>query len=568
MLKYIKISNYILVKEAEIYFSEQLNIFSGETGAGKSVLMEAVNTVLGGTVRSGMVFNESEPAKIEICFTIDKQNQALMNILKEYDLDHEEEELYFTKVITPSLKTKTYLNGIRSTNAVIKKFRDILIDFHSQRDQQNLFDNSYQLQIIDSFGAHENLLEDFKARYHEYAANLQKLKYLIKLDNDNQDKFELFSYQLQEIAQAGITENEDAALNDEFNLLTHSEDLINLQENFNQDSFEKENSLFDQINGYLAQMSDFQTDSPHINNAVNILHDILAGLESAAEELSRLKSSIDIDPQRLDDVTERLDFLNSLKVKYKRSLPEIIEYSQQIKNFIDNFGTQQVEISRLKKKLETVLADLQKTADHLTSVRKQTAQRFADILQKNIKKLAMPAAQVDIIFHDLIMDDNEYFKFLQPQGKDQVEIYFTANLGVDLQPLKVAASGGELSRFLLAVKKILAEFLHSKTIIFDEIDTGIGGKTADYTGEFIADVAKHHQVICITHLAQIAAFAENHYLIEKRNEQNISHITVKKLDNKNIVGEIARMLSGSESDSALKHAGELINKCRERQCLD
>jgi len=560
MLKSIRITNYILVKELEIDLTTGLNIFSGETGAGKSVIVEAINTVLGGNIRAGMVFQEDRPAEIEICFTVNRNNSPLMDLISEYELDCEEGELFFTKIIRPNLKAKTYLNGIRSTNAVIRKFKDALIDFHSQRDQQKLFHNDYQLEILDAFGRHEDEISKFQNKFQTHAANLKQYKKLINQEKENRDKFDLYSYQLEEIENADIMAFEDDKLTEEQNLLVHSEELLELQESYSQDCFEEENSLFDRINYFLSRLITYEKDSVNIKNSSSILRDCLANLEAVNDELLNLKSSIDLDPQRLKDVTQRLDILNTLKMKYNKSLEDIMNYKNEIREFIENYSSDQDKISNLKQEITGSLETLQQSADKLSKKRKKTAGQFAKLLQDNIALLAIPDGKVEIKFTDLTSGKEDYFHNLNLNGKDLVEIYFTANKGIDLQPLKIAASGGELSRFLLAVKKLLAEYLFSKSIIFDEIDSGIGGKTAEYTGEYINTIAQHHQVICITHLAQIAAFSDAHFLIEKLSEQNISHIKVKKLDNKNRVPEIARMLSGSDSSLALDHAGELLRK--------
>lgn len=560
MLKYLKIHNYILVNEAEIHFKSGLNVFSGETGAGKSVIIEAINTVLGGSVRAGMVFKAEDSAVIEICFSLEAENQELMQLVDEYELDIEENEIYFTKVITPSLKAKTYLNGIRSTNAVVKRFRSVLIDFHSQRDQQKLFDNKFQLKLIDAYGDHDKCLADFSVKYKEYANSIKKLHTMQEHDRSNKERYELFRFQMEEIEKADLSFMEDQQLEDELNLLNHSTELVELQENFTQSCFQADNSIFDQINNFLAKLIEIQSESIHIKNAVSQIHEVLANLESIAQELNELRSSIDLDPNRLESVNTRLDFINSLKMKYHRSIDEIKSYYKEIKSFVDTYSDRQNEIDILKKNIGIQLTNLVSASEKLSSVRKKAAKIFAGQLEKNIKHLAMPNAQIEIKFIDLITDVDRFFEQIQVEGRDWVEFCFTANLGVELQPLKSAASGGELSRFLLAVKKVMAEYLYSKTIIFDEIDTGIGGKTAEVTGEFINTIADHHQVISITHLAQIAVFADVHFLISKSNRNNISQIEVKKLDNKNKAIEIARMLSGSESDLALKHAKELLKR--------
>ena len=560
MLKYLKISNYILVKELTIDFTAGLNIFSGETGAGKSVIVEAINTALGGNINSGMLFDQSSPASIEICFAIDNKNQKLKKLISDYGLDQDEKELFFTKIITTSYKAKTYLNGIRSTNTVVKKFKEVLIDFHSQRNQQQLFDKDFQLKLIDDFGNNTKELTDFQKEYKNCKNKLKLISELNKEEKENRDKFELYSYQLEEINKADLEIAEDQKLQAELELLNHSEELINLQEKFHLDCFEAEKSIFDQINYYYSLVNDYQSNNEHLKNAGTSLRDCLSLLEEISEELIFLTNSIDLDPNRLIEVKERVDFLNNLRMKYSKSIDDILKYRLSIKDFIKNYSSSKEKISILNKELAADLVKLKKAADTLSKKRKAVAKKFAEEIQKNIKQLAIPDGKVSIKFNDLIYDKSNFFEQLAQNGKDQVEIYFSANLGVDQQPLKIAASGGEISRFLLVVKKIMAQYLHSNTIIFDEIDTGIGGKTAEFTGKFIDTIARHHQVICITHLAQIAVFADNHLSINKLNKDNISCITVKKLDNKLKIQEIARMLSGSESNLALKHASELLNK--------
>lgn len=560
MLKSIKLKNYILVKEIELHFEEGLNIFSGETGAGKSVIIEAINTVLGGQVKNGMLFDKNTKAEIELVFTIDDANFNLEKLITANGIDVSEGELFFSKIINTNLKAAAYINGIRTTNSVIKEFRTALIDFHSQRDQQKLFDNEYQLEIIDAFGNLEGLRNKFTDAYKMYEAKLKEYKNLLLQEKTGKDKFDLYSYQIEEIRNAGLKDKEDEELESEYQLLNHAEDLQNLEREYRTFCFDIDNSIFDRINSFLARLSDFDSDNPRLKQSASYLQECLANLEETASELEQLSSSIDLDPQRLIDVSERIDFLNSLKNKYNRSISEIISFADEISLFMKNYNTHQDTIKALAEQLKTDLSNLKILADQLSSARKKTALKFQKKMVKDIRQLSMPAAVMEVKFYPLSLNSQNYFQQITDTGNDSVEFYFSANKGKEMQPLKSAASGGEQSRFLLAVKKILAEHLSSKTVVFDEIDSGIGGKTAELTGEYISDIAGFHQVICITHLAQIAVFGDCQFLISKLVKNNISQIEVKKLDNNQKTLEIARMLSGSDSSLAIKHAEELRNK--------
>ena len=560
MLKSLKLTNYILVKDLEIDFSAGLNIFSGETGAGKSVIIEAINTVLGGIVRNGMLFREDKSAIIEITFSIDSQNKALNELITENGIDISEGEISFSKTIKPGMKAASYINGVRTTNNFIRLFRNLLIDFHSQRDQQQLFDNLYQLNIIDAYGELDAERNEFYERYESYGQKLREYRNLIKKEKENRDKYDLYSFQVNEIKSSVINPGEDIELTEELNLLTHSEELMNLEEKFRLHCYETENSVFDVLNGYLTQLNQFSEDSVKVKQAASLIEECMANLEEAGSELENLRISIDLDPSRLEDVSERFDFLNSLKVKYNRSLSEILSYCNDIEDFMNNYSSEKEQLQLLGIELKNDLVSLKKKAARLTAARKKTASEFSKTIEKDIRQLSMPAAQVEVQLSELVNSEDRYYQQLSSQGNDYAEIFFSANKGKSVQPLKIAASGGELSRFLLAIKKIHAQHLSSRTVIFDEIDTGIGGKTAELTGEYISDIARHHQVICITHLAQIAVFAQSQFNISKTVTDDISQINVKMLDNNQKISEIARMLSGSDSRLALQHAQELMKK--------
>ncbi|MCK4957666.1 MAG: hypothetical protein KAS49_08515, partial [Candidatus Cloacimonetes bacterium] len=345
-------------------------------------------------------------------------------------------------------------------------------------------------------------------------------------------------------------ENEDEKLQSELNLLTHAEDIINCATELEQDVYEKEHSIYDAINLFIFRLSEFEKDNEHIAKGLSLLRDSAANLEEAVEEIRDLQGIIEFDTVRMESVQNRLNELNNLKMKYKMNISEIMKYSDKIELELKSFSSNKENIGKLQQLLDEDLNKLNILAEKLSRKRISAAKLFEKELMQNIRELAIPDAMINIKFDKQIKYSNSCLRDYSNNGIDEVEIYFSANKGKEVQPLKLAASGGELSRFMLAVKKILSDKLSQRTVIFDEIDTGIGGKTAELLGEFIYEISKYHQVVCITHLAQIAAFANKHYAIYKKDTNSKTVVDIRYLDLHKRKNEIARMMSGSNSEIA------------------
>jgi len=560
MIKGLIVENFIIVDKLNIEFGNGLQVLTGETGAGKSIIVGAISLILGSDIHSGMLLNESLPAKLEANFNIDNENKQLIELLKKYEFDTSDDEVFFAKEIATNLRSKSYINGRRVSKEIIKEFREILIDFHSQRDQQKLFDTDFQLEVLDIFGKLTKLRELFTSQYNKTDSKIKKLKKLQRAESELAEKIKLYQYQTEEIEKIKPVIGEDLKLQAELNLLTNAEDILNISSKLEQEIYEKENSVYDTISLYISQLKKFKDDNKNIEEAVSHLQDASANLDNTISNIREVQNIIEVDSSRLEYIQARLSEINTLSVKYKRNIKKILEYRINIQDQINSYSSNKEEIAELNNEIANDLILLNKLAEELSDKRKIAAIKFGNEIVTNIKKLAIPDARIEFKFRTLedLVSNRENFRALNETGKDAVDVYFSANKGVKLQPFRIAASGGELSRFLLAIKKILSDRLDRRTIIFDEIDSGIGGKTSELLAEFIHDIGKYHQVICISHLPQIASYSDRHFSIEKISGSKNSEIKVKILDKNERRVEIARMLSGSDTELALQHAAELI----------
>ncbi|MDA3814169.1 MAG: DNA repair protein RecN [Candidatus Cloacimonetes bacterium] len=562
MIKSLSVENFIIVENLILEFENGLQVLTGETGAGKSIIVGAISLILGSDIHTGMLLDDSLPAKLEAVFDIDNDNKQLIELLKNNDIDLSEGEVFFAKEIGTNLRSKSYINGRRVSKDIIKKFQNVLIDFHSQRDQQKLFDTDFQLEVLDIYGKLTKIKELFTSKYQEIDSKIKKMKKLQKTESELAEKIKLYQYQIDEIEKIEPVIGEDTKLQAEMNLLTNAEDILNISSQLEQVIYEKENSVYDTISSYISQLAKFKDDNKKIEEAVNFLQDASADLDNSINSIREVQNIIEVDSTRLEYIQGRLSLLNSLSVKYKRDIAGILEYRNSIQQQIESYSSGKEEISELNDEIIAELININSLAEELSAKRKNAAINFEKEIVNNIKKLAIPDAKIEFKFTDLenSMGTSERLSGLNETGKDAVDIYFSANKGVKLQPFRIAASGGELSRFLLAIKKILSDRLDRRTIIFDEIDSGIGGKTSELLAEFIHDIGKYHQVLCISHLPQIASYSDRHFSIEKISGSRNSEVIVKILDENERKVEIARMLSGSETELALQHAAELINK--------
>jgi DNA repair protein RecN (Recombination protein N) len=563
MLTRINLKNYILIDELKLNLADGMSVITGETGAGKSILVGALNLVFGKSGSQQIAYDPQKDVYLEMTFSAPKSLKDVHSFLEETGFPAENDEILVSKEFTVSGKTTSYLNGRRTSSAVLKELHDLLIDFHHQRDQQKLLNPGFQLDLLDQYGGLLPQRNDFRSCYQELRSNMQTLKELEEAEQNSQQLIELYRFQLTELDSASLVKGQDKELEHEFELLSHSEDIINIASSTYQAFYEQENSIYDSLTQALTQIQKYAEMSGNISEICTRLEACIENVQEASLQLRKLQEQIAVDPERLNNIHQRLDLINNLKTKYKQnSIDEILAYRHKIEQAVLSQDSRSDEIKALNDKINTLFNELIKKADTLSEMRRASAQKLAKDIKDNVKQLSIQNAQFEIQIDKkadgkiLLTDIVVYYS---ESGQDVAEFRFSANPGSPVLPLKSIASGGELSRILLATKKALSEVMPPRTIILDEIDSGIGGKTAGSLADFIHELSKSYQVICITHLAKIAAAADNHIAIDKKTRKGSTSIEVETLDAQKRIQEIARMLSGHITELSIEHAKELLN---------
>ncbi len=566
MLTEIYIRNYLFVPEQRIQFGSGMTVLSGETGAGKSILVGAIALIFGENSPGLEPFTKGEPIYLEASFDV-ARNSDVKAWLREQDYPAEP-ELCLAREINPGGKSAYFLNGRKVSSALLKELKPLMIDFHHQRDQQQLLSASYQLTLLDLYAQNQALREPYAAKFNQLKQDLATLETLRKEEEANRQLRELYQYQYEELESAALHSGEDLELQQEFELLSHASEISEIAASAAYDLYDREDSVHSQINRSVVNLARFTAVNERLRQMGQTLSECLEMIAEAASGLNELNQSVSQDPRRLDAVRERLDEINALLHKHKaQNIDALLELFKQRAAQIDAFADLGVRIQKLEQSTAADFVQLRSLGDKLSLSRQQAAEKLASELAANISLLSIPEAQFKIIIDKIAADKiliPEYLDSCTQRGQDNCQFFFSANRGSELKPLSAVASGGELSRILLAIKKVLSERIEEKLIILDEIDAGIGGKTAEYVAQFIFRLAQSHRILCITHLAQIAAIAHQQIALQKEAGKRKNVIRMIPLERKQRLEELARMLSGDVSGISLKHAQELVEKYKTR----
>jgi len=564
MLLQLNIRNIALIDEVSIEFGEGLNVLTGETGAGKSIIIDSINAVLGGRVSRDLIRSGKDKAIVEAVFVID--NDRFEDIFDETGIDKEEDgTLIISREFSASGKNICRINGKMATVTMLKIFGERLVDVHGQHDNHSLLRVESHAELLDSFGGDrlQNIKETYQKYLSEYKDIEQKLKRLGGDEGEREKKIDLIKYQVNEIQKAKLTPGEEEALNRERMFLSNAEKIISSLSEAYELLYSGNNSdcsTIDNLNNACGHIRNISRFGEKFENLSERLNDIIFQLEDVIEEIRNERDSVEYDPKKLEEVEERLDLIHRLKRKYGGSIPEVLKYCSELEEQLEELEKSEEIIASLNRQLLKTEDILYNTAIELNQERKVSAGKLEKLVAEQLEDLEMPKARfkVDIRF-DEKGRDNGCKRVFGRNGLDQVEFLISPNAGEPLKPLAKIASGGELSRIMLAIKTILAQADKIPTLIFDEIDIGISGKAAKKVSEKLSYLSGNHQVICVTHLPQIACMADNHFLIEKFTESEITRTFVKRLDDKQTAEEIARMLGGSgESETSLVYANELL----------
>lgn len=551
MLLELHIKDFALIDSADLKFEKGLNILTGETGAGKSIVIDSVNFIMGDKQSRDIIRTGAESAYVEGVF--DANSEEASHILQENGID-EEDVLIISREINQNGRSISRINGKTVTVSLLKQVMKYIIDIYGQHQHQSLLDEQNHIQILDSFCGSSiiEIKKQYKALY-EQTKEIENQIDRINLDEkDRQRKLGLLSYQINEINEAKLKPNEDEELYKKREVLANAEKIYSsLSHAYNiLYSSEEQNSSYDGIGSSIGYLEGIEKYDEKLENIKNELKDVYYNLEGIVDEIREYKDNIDFEPDVLNQVEIRLDLINSLKMKYGNSIEEILAYCERSSSELNELVNNNQTIDKLSQKKKDGYIKLNKLAEDISKIRKEVAVKLEDRIEEELRYLGMDKASFKIV-----VEDNES---LNEDGKNKVYFMMTANVGEPLKPLSKVASGGELSRIMLAIKSVIADVDSIPTLIFDEIDTGISGRAAQAVAEKMCLISKNHQVLCVTHLPQIASMADVHFKIEKNIIDGKTYTNVLKLDNKGQTEELARMLGGAIlTDLTRKHSIEM-----------
>lgn len=559
MLERLSIKNIALIREQTINFKSGFNVLTGETGAGKSLIIDSLSLLLGEKADKSLISHGETFATVEAVFSSLSDN--VLNLLEEFGLERED-TLIISRKISIDGKNECRVNGTSFTLSMLKKLSAPLMDLHGQFEHQNLLKVSNHIGILDSYGASKisELLQNYQICYARYEENQNELRKLVTNDKERERLIDLYSYQVEEIDNAGFYDGEEEELKDFRNQVLHSEKIMDSLSNVvslgKGDGYDYA-GVAESIKKMQTMLSMISEYSKEIAPQLERIESLKIEFEDVVDTLEEIKDNMYFDERKAKQNEERLDLLSSFKKKYGSTISEIIEYRDKTQAELEKLINSENRVNELKKEQQKLEAELIMTAEKLSKARKDSALKMEKEVTSELRSLGMKSARFVIDIQPLSLENRN------KDGFDKVEFMFSANLGEEVKPLKAVASGGEMSRFMLAVKNITAKIEGISTLIFDEIDTGVSGMMALVLGEKLCMVSKFAQVICVTHLAQVASFGKTQFLIEKSETQGKTITSVKELDKAERVKEIARLVSGVVSEKALQSAEELLKNAEE-----
>lgn len=552
MLSELYIKNLAVIEKADVVFEAGFNVFTGETGAGKSIVIDAINAILGQRTSKEIVRSGTDKAVIQAVFT--NISQAVSEKLAAYGYEAEDGELLVQREISSDGKGSARISGRPVTVSVLREIGSLLINIHGQHDNQILLRPDKHIDILDAFGETAPLLEEYRAAYRHLLEIHRQIVALDTSESEKERRIDLLSYQIQEIRAAKLQLGEDEQLeNNRKVLLNYSNILEQLQTAYeclfgNEEATGAADQLSEAVQA-LSAAAEFDNGLTGISSR---LTDLSYQIEDISQEVSSTLQEMDYSPRQLDEIEERLDLIYKLKRKYGDSIADILHYLEEAERELDSITMLEERLAEWKAAEKEALREARKYADRLTAHRKAAAERLVYEIGEELRFLDMPNVRLAVDFQETK---------LRSGGRDAVEFFISTNPGEPPKPLSKIASGGELSRIMLAIKNVLADRDEVPTLIFDEVDTGISGRAAQKVGLKLKDVARHRQIICVTHLAQIAALADTHFLIRKEFVQDQTFTNVHKLDFEGRKREIARIIGTDHiTELTLKNAEEMLKQ--------
>ncbi|MGZ3596527.1 MAG: DNA repair protein RecN [Syntrophales bacterium] len=559
MLTELSIRNFAIIDEMTVSFTDGLNVITGETGAGKSIIIGAVSLLLGERASADMIRSFEESATVEALFDIG-QKDDLKKKIREMGF-HVGKELILKRIVTRTGKNRVYIDGQLATLGMLSAISESLINICGQHEHQVILNADNHIDILDEFGDLRPLKLEYADMYGQYLSLKEKIRESLSVKKTRGEREDLLRFQFKEIDDAGIRTGEDAALLEEKKVLNNVQRLMDYATGAHDVLYGRTGSVLGELRGAIANIREIKKIDSGLRLADGDLDNIYYQLEEIALTLRDYMKSLSYDPARLEVIDDRLELLAGLKRKHGRSLEDVLQKRAQIEEELKAISSIDDEIERISKDLEELSPRLLEKARDLSKRRREAASVLKKAIEGEIHSLRMENASFDVTFK--AADDYQGPALFNPRGIDEVEFFLATNVGESLKPLNRIASGGELSRIMLALKNVLAKTGSVGTIIFDEVDSGIGGATAEDVGKKLKGVAKHHQILCITHLPQIACFGDRHYRVVKTVSGERTIASLDALSDKDRLDEIARMLGGTElTKKTREHAREMLELSR------
>ncbi len=549
------------MRELEIEFGPGLNLLTGETGSGKSILVDALGMILGERVSLGMVRSGCEQAVLEAVFS-PEPDPAISQVLEDSGIELEEDQILIRREISSTGRNRIFINNSLATLSVLRSIGEHLADIHGQQDHHALLNLSSHLEFLDQFGGNRELVDGLREchrRLQEIGARLDSM------EMDEQERLkrvDVLQYQVDEIRRANLQPNEKEELENEKSLLINREEIFSRAHEIYTLLYESENSILSEakrVSRLLEELERFDSNWTRFRDSVS---EGLYNLEDLAYFARDYRSRIDFSPERLDQIEQRLSELERLARKYGHSVVEILQYADKCGQQLRDLESHPERLQQLEEQLKLELALYLKNAEEISEKRQGDARLLERQVKRELQALSMERTEFEVHFspREGAEEKKKIPRFCRPDGTDRVEFMVSPNKGEELKPLARIASGGELSRIVLALKTICGAGDSDKTLVFDEVDAGIGGRVAEAVGRRLRDISFSNQVLCVTHLPQIAAFANNHYRVSKAVVGSRTETAVHLLADSERVEELARMLGGETiTETTRKHASEMLS---------
>lgn len=554
MLKQLYIKNFTLIDELDIQLHPGFSVITGETGAGKSIILGAIGLLLGNRADTKAIKAGCDRCTIEAHFDLSRYD--MQNFFTEHDIDYDAEDTIIRRELTSAGKSRAFINDTPVSLSLMRELGESLVDIHSQHQNLLLQKEDFQLNVVDIIAQDSKLLGDYRTTYNQYRQAQQRLAKMEEEIARSRENEEFLRFQFKELDHAQLEEGEQESLEQEAETLTHAEDIKTALYEADNTLTNEDGSILERLKSTCQQLASIKEVYPAITEAAERLDSSYIELKDIAQEIGTNVDRVDFEPARLDEINSRLDTIYSLQQKFHvQDISGLIEIRDNIKQQLDHIGNSDEELAALQQEAEHWLSKAGQAAKKLTELRTRTARKIETEMQQRLVPLGIPNVRFEISFTA---------KPLSPDGADKVNFLFSANKSTPLQPVSQVASGGEIARVMLSLKAMISGAVKLPTIIFDEIDTGVSGKIAEKMAQIMAEMGElDRQVISITHLPQIAAMGRHHYKVLKEETPQGTRSHMTELTEEQRISEIAQMLSGSDiTEAALANAQELLRNYR------